>query len=158
MNDIPANIQFVKKQDGVYLRSGDGGEEKLVRLFWARPISGQGEEIAVVNEKKEEILMIGGLDALEGESRVIVAEELEKRYLIPKVVRVLGAHPRFGSYYGEVITDHGRRRFVMKDPGKNITWITDDHLILRDTLGNRFAIESLKALDLRSRQEMEKIL
>ena len=46
----------------------------------------------------------------------------------------------------------------MKDPSANLTWITDDRAMLKDTLGNRYEIESFLALDPRSQAQIDKIV
>ncbi|MHC4592764.1 MAG: DUF1854 domain-containing protein [Planctomycetota bacterium] len=46
----------------------------------------------------------------------------------------------------------------MKDPTKNAVWLTDNHLILRDTLGNRYEIPTFSGLDAASRAQIAKVL
>ena len=46
----------------------------------------------------------------------------------------------------------------MNDPAGNIVWLTDDRLIIRDAVGNRYEIESLSDLDPKSRAEVEKVI
>lgn len=158
MSDGSEKTTLIRKHDRVCLRRGHDDEATPVKIVWARPISGKGQEIAVLDEKKKEVLMVAGLDGLDPDSRKIAEQELERRYLIPKITRVIRAHASFGSRYWDVVTDRGRRRFVMKDPTKNVIWPGGDRVIIRDTLGNRFEIESLAALDDRSRNEADKVL
>ena len=124
----------------------------------ARHISGKGQEVSIVGEDKKEILMLESLDRLDPESRRVAEEELEKRYLVPKIIRVINTRAHFGNRYWEVETDRGRRRFAMKDPNKNVIWLSGDQLIIRDTLGNRYEIESFSGLDPASRAEAEKVI
>ena len=51
-------------------------------------------------------------------------------------------------------TDRGSRWFALREPGKNVLWITPTRLVLRDTAGNRFEIPDLTALDPRSRRRV----
>lgn len=99
-----------------------------------------------------------GVQRLDPASRALAEEELARRYLAPRIVRVLRSIVNFGSRYWDVETDRGIRRFIMKDPNKNVFWVTDDHLVLRDTLGNRYEIVSLRALDEASRAEIDRVM
>ncbi|MHC4480477.1 MAG: DUF1854 domain-containing protein [Planctomycetota bacterium] len=147
-----------RQGDQVLLRIGDESEAVPVRIVWARPVSGRGRQVCFLDEQKREVLMIDSLDGLDPESRRVAEAELERRYLIPKITRVVRTAAHFGSRYWEVETDRGPRRFAMKDPAKNAVWISDDHLILRDTLGNRYEIPSFATLDQWSRSQVAKVL
>jgi len=146
------------------LRRGDqihaelNGESKVVRLVWARPISAAGGEIALLDEKKREIALLPGLDALDPASRQIAEEELRCRYLLPRVLRVLQTRSQFGTRYWHVETDHGIRQFVIRNPNHDIIWLSDDHLVLRDPLGNRFEIPSIAGLDAASRAAVHQVI
>jgi hypothetical protein len=63
-----------------------------------------------------------------------------------------------GHRYLKVQTNRGFRYFNLKEPGKNVTHVTDDHLVIRDSMGNRYEIQSVKALDAESRQRLELVL
>ena len=149
-------IILYRKLDRLFAKIDDA-EEKPVKLVWARPITGHGQEISIVGEDKKEICLLKSLDGLDPHSRRIAEEELERRYLVPRITRVIGTKPSYGNRYWHVETDRGQRHFVMKDPSKNVVWVTHDRLIIRDTLGNRYQIESLSRLDAHSRAEVEKV-
>ena len=102
--------------------------------------------------------MLTDLSCLDPESRRVAEEELERRYLVPKITRVIAATANLGNRYWHVATDHGERRFLMKDPAANTVWITDDHLLICDTLGNRYEISALTALDSRSQIMIDMVL
>ena len=102
--------------------------------------------------------MLPGLDAFDPASREIAEQELEQTYLIPRITRVVSARPRFGNRYWEVETDRGYRRFAMRDPRKNITWITGEHLVIRDVLGNRYEINPFSELDPESQAQVEMVI
>lgn len=158
MNGSVKNIVLLRKQDQVMARLNDTAEEIPVKVLWARPISGRGEEISILGMDKKEVLMLDSLECLDPGSRKIAEEELDRRYLVPRIIVVKKTEANFGNRYWEVETDRGPRRFLMKDPNTNAIWITDDKLIIRDSLGNHYEIESLAALDDRSRAEVEKVI
>ncbi|MGD0090294.1 MAG: DUF1854 domain-containing protein [Planctomycetota bacterium] len=151
-------FKLFRKSDKVFIRFDDGGEEQPVRIVWPRPISAPGRELSFVDEKKKELAMLKDLSVLDPDSRRIAADELQKRYLTARIARVVEATAQFGRRFWRVETDRGKREFVVKSVNKDVTWITDDHILIRDTLGYCFEIESLAALDEHSQTEVDKVL
>jgi hypothetical protein len=149
-------IKLLRRGDQVHAELN--GESKPVRLVWARPVSAAGNEIAVLDEKKREVALLPGLDALDPASRQIAEEELRRRYLLPKITRVLQTRSHLGTRYWHVETDHGVRHFVVRNPNHDVLWLSDDHLVLRDPLGNRFEITSIAALDPASRAAVLQVI
>lgn len=156
-NSVPT-IRLRRKEDKVVLDPGDGQEPKPVKLVWAQPVSRRGGPVSVLDAEKNELAMLPSLDALDRESRKVAEEELRGRYLVARITRVMSTRATYGVRYWHVETDRGERRFTIKHTSKNAIWVTDDHLVLRDTLGCRYEIKSFSALDRRSRMEVEKVL
>jgi hypothetical protein len=130
-----------------------------VRLAWARPITGRGCAIVVMHAaKKEDVATIDGIDRLDAETRRLVEHELAQRYFMPRITRVVKTKAHFGNRYWHVETDRGDRKFLMKSPETDVTWITEDHCVLRDSLGNCYEIESFGSLDRASKLEADKVL
>lgn len=153
----PKPFTLVRKADRVFIRF-DGAEEKPAKIVWARPVSGHGREVAILDEKKKELALVPDLKALDAESRRIAEDELERRYLTSRILRVISTTALFGTRYWKVETTRGETKFVIKSINKDVTWISDDHLMIRDALGNRYEIESLAKLDDKSRAEIDKVL
>ena len=149
---------LVRHDGRILLRFAGDAEGTPVTVVWARPVSGRGREVCLLDEKKREVLMLESLDELDSPSREVAAEALQRRYLIPGITRVLRAEAHFGNRFWEVETTHGLRRFAMRDPNKNVTWLSEDQLVLRDVLGNRYEIRALSGLDARSRRRAELVL
>ncbi len=158
MSEEQKKFKLIRKLDRVFLRYDGSDEEQPVRLVWPRPISARGKEVSIIGEGKKEILMLDSLDRLDSESRAVAKEELERRYLVARITRVIGTQVDFGNRYWHVDTDRGERKFLIKEPSKNMIWFNDDRIILRDTLGNHHEIESYSSLDARSRAEAERAM
>jgi len=160
MNDPKGTetIRLRRRGDQVVVDAGDGAEAKPVRLVWARPVEDRGGPVSILDEKNNEVALLPDLDSLDPESRKLAEEALSGRYLIPRITRVISTRATFGMRYWHVETEQGERRFAIKHTSKNATWVTEDHLVLRDTLGCRYEIKPLSALDRRSRAEVEKVL
>lgn len=134
------------------------GERIPVRLVWTRPITQRGGAFSLLDGEKKEVLMLNGLDALDADSRRVAEEELSRRYLMPRITRVIRTQAHFGTRYWHVQTDHGERRFAMKHASKHAVWLTEDHLVLRDTLGCLYEVRPFSELDSRSKSEVEKVI
>ncbi len=149
----------VRNRDGKYLlQTGGDGAGTVVRIVWARPLSGHAQEIAFLDEKKKCVSMINSLNDLDSESRAVVEEALQMRYLMARIVRVNKAKTHFGTRFLDVETDRGIRAFALRDPNRNILHFDEDRICIRDTIGNIYEIESLGGLDRKSQAEIEKIL
>ncbi len=162
MNDAPttpgARPRFYDDQGAVWLDRGDGTPLQTVRAVRARPISNADAEIAILDEHHHERMLLPGLAALDAASRACLADALQAAYLLPVIRTVLKTEAHYGNRYWDVETNHGRRAFVIKDPAVNVHWESDDRLIIRDTMGNRYEIPSLTALDPVSRAHVEKVI
>ena len=156
--DLAKSFQLVRRSDQIFLQSGNDGDARPVKLVWARPVSGRGQEVSILDIEKKEVLMLPDLNALDPASRKIAEEELGRRYLMPRITRVLRTHAHVGTRYWHVETNHGPRHFVVRNPNRDVVWVTSDHVVLRDPLGNRFEIPSLTALDAASRAEVDKVI
>ena len=154
-----STVRLVMKEGRVCLDRGDGEEAAPVRAKWALPISGGADgPVSLLGEDKKELLFLHDPSVLDAESRQMLEFALSESYLLPVIVRVLDAVPHFGNRYWKVETDRGLTDFVLRDPNRNVTNLTDDHMIIRDTMGNRFEIRSLAALDQRSRTLVDRVL
>ena len=157
-NDSAKSLRLERRADKVFFTGGDIAEPTAVRIVWARPISGRGGEISFLDEQKREVLMLKNLDGVAPASQKIVEEELAKRYMIPRITRVLRTRAIFGIRYWDVETDRGARHFAIKQASKNVFWMTQNYLLLRDTLGCLYEIPDYAALDDRSRAEVQRVV
>jgi hypothetical protein len=126
-----------------------------VRLLRARPLSDPDGLLVLMDDRKKCLFEIPSLRDLDASSRVIAIEELSRRYCIANISQVEWTLVDFGNRYWAVITDRGRRTFLLRDPQRNISRPHPDQLMIRDVLGNRYCILSIAALDPESRLAME---
>jgi hypothetical protein len=129
----------------------DGQEPVAVTIRYLRPLTAR-REIVLLDPKGGEVATLRGLEAIAEPERTWAQEALADRYLFPVILRVHRVEVRFGTRYWWATTDRGPRWFALREPGKNVSWITPTRLVLRDTAGNRFEIPDLAAMDPRSRR------
>ena len=148
----PKSIEL-KRTNGKVLLQG-----KPVRLLWARPISGRGQEISILTEKNEEPAFLASLDCLDEESQRIAKEELSSRYLISKIEKVISASSIFGKRVVKAQTNRGVVSFAIKNPNHSIIHLPEDKVVIKCAIGNRYEIPSLSQLDKESKGEIEKVI
>lgn len=137
------------------------GRPEPVRVVpvWLRPVSGRDGEVALLDEKKKEVALFASLsEVVDASSRALLEEELDERYYVP-VVRSIRFIPNVSARrMFELDTDRGRRKVFIRDPNRDVIRFGEDSLLLRDTLGNRYEIRSVGALDRISREEVQRLL
>ena len=117
-----------------------------VRPAQASPVSYPDKYIALLDIKNEEVAFIENLHDLDETSQQVVREELLRRYLKAMIQQVFSIQMEYGVAYWNVMTDRGRREFVIRGH-ENAYWVTDTRLLLTDVDGNRFEILDYKQLD-----------
>lgn len=151
-------ITLVCQHDQVFARD-KSGELTPARLVYARPISARDQEVSVLHASKgHELAWLASLDELDTESRAIAEAELAARYCIAIVHNVQESQVNHGHRYLKVDTDRGFRYFHLKEPGKNVTYLSTDHLVIRDSMGNRYEIPSLAALNAESLERLNRVI
>ncbi|MCD8140525.1 MAG: DUF1854 domain-containing protein [Planctomycetaceae bacterium] len=148
------------RDNGVlYFQDGAGGEASPARLVWARPLSGRGGPVSVMQAgKKRELAYLTCVDELSEDSRHLALEELEGGMVLPIISEIRLVKPRFGNYYWDVETNLGPQRFLLSSPENNSYRPGPDTVVLRDVSGNCYEISSISKLSRASRMEMERVL
>ena len=103
-------------------------------------LDGAGKDIGVVEEPA----------AMEPGSRSLAEEELEKRYFVPVVDKVLEVREDYGTLVWTVDTDRGRHTYMVRSIKENVVELPGGRMIVTDVDGNRFEFPDTGALDSRS--------
>lgn len=120
---------------------------KIVR---AAPLSEPDRYICLLDSKDEVICMADDILELPTDTRVIVREELARRYMTSRVERVHAIRNEYGVSYWDVSTDRGRREFVAKNVAESARWLSEKRMMILDVDGNRFEVADLHELDKKS--------
>lgn len=118
-----------------------------VAVHRAFPISDPDHFIGLLDGEGRDIGMIIEPSALDSESRMVLAEELELRYFVPLVRQVVNVKEEFGSIYWSVETDRGGADFVIRNPKDSTLELPGNRVILTDVDGNRFEFPDISKLD-----------
>jgi hypothetical protein len=129
-----------------------------VKVVRAAPLSHPDRYVSFLDGKDEEICMVDDLKELDAQTRGMVAEELDRRYLTAVVESIHSMRNEFGTSYWDVATSRGRREFVVQNVAENAQWLGPRRLLLVDVDGNRFEFPDLDLLDKRSLGFVDEVL
>jgi len=125
---------------------GDKTYEK-VTIRRAFPLSLPTSFHSVRDSDNKEIGMLCELTNLDTESRRLLDLELERRYMVAIIRKIVKVTERFGTVDWDVETDRGECRFTTRDLRENTIRVGASHYLLTDVENNRFEVPDLNALD-----------
>jgi len=88
------------------------------------PFSHPHGYVSLRDAKGEEVGVIRDLSELPREARELIEEELDRRYLQPRITHIENVRERFGGVEWEVETDRGPRRIITKRVHDTLAEIT----------------------------------
>lgn len=153
----PESCALTIQAGRLHVRLQDDGEPIPATIVYLRPLS-ERSGVAFLDEDSHEILSLDSLETLSPACRELALAQLADRYHLPNITHIRSIATISGTHYWKVETDRGPREFAFKEPGANVTQLNDSHIILRDTIGNRYEIRSLSELDPHSQRQINKVL
>lgn len=147
----PMEFELRREGDRILFRANPADEFVPARVVRLRPLDSDQEQISIMRqEKKQELAYLHSLFEAPVQARPIIIDELQRRYFIPEIKRIIKLVVRLGNYYLDVDTNAGERHIIMHNPAKNVLWLQPDRCVLRDSQKNWFAIQNTAALDSQS--------
>lgn len=116
----------------------------------AFPVSDPDHYIGFLDGNGKDIGLVVDPALLDPESRQTLEEELEKRYFVPVVERVIKVKEEFGAVYWTLETDRGRKEIVVRNVRDNLQELSATRVLITDVEGNRYEFPDVNALDNRS--------
>jgi hypothetical protein len=138
-------------------KEGITEEKEYDRVFLHRafPFEDKFEYISVDDKDGKEIALIKSIEDLDENQRKYITDELDRKYYLPTIIKILSMKERFGFSYWKVMTDSGERTFTIQDTYRSIHKIDAAHVFLTDVDGNRYDIPDIEALDHKSYKKIE---
>lgn len=121
-----------------------------VNVARAFPISNPNRYIGFLDGNGKDIGLIIDPGQLDPESRRVLEEELELRYFVPTVERVLSVREEFGTIYWHVVTNRGEKEIIVRNLRDNLQELPNLRVIITDVDGNRFEFPDVNRLDRKS--------
>lgn len=165
----PSAVRYLDPEQVNVFRAEDGrvcatiAEELTVlspRLMRSHPLSDPDRYISIRTPppKSKEVGLLRNWRKLDPESRRLVEAELERRYLHPRVKRIVSVKDYGGLQLCILETDRGVREVTLRDVRDNVIYLGATRLLITDAEGNRYDIADIEALDRRSRTLLADIL
>jgi hypothetical protein len=151
------NVRLVRGADGVLSLAAGDRLHANVRVLRAAPLSDPDRYISIVDTNNDEIAMIKDLADLDAETRRVVRQELEDRYMTLTIRRVNSARTESGEWYLEVETNLGPRIVGLRDVPETVRRI-GSRLLICDLDGNRYEVPDISRLERRSANVLERML
>jgi hypothetical protein len=149
----PKKLRFEKQ--GVTLRLTIENDRSFPRVGVVRafPLSDRNRFYSVRDSGDNEIGLILNPTDLSAENQNLIDEDLQRRYFVPSLKRILSAKERFGTVEWTVETDRGLCHFTTQNLRENVQRPAPARIILNDVDGNRYDIRNLDELN-RDSQEL----
>jgi hypothetical protein len=137
-----------------------GGERTYIQVRIARafPLASPDNYIGLRDREDKEIGMLQTLEGMDPESRAIIADELDRRYLVPVVTRVLEVREEKGGLvYFEVETNKGPRNFYVQNPRDSTQSVTPTRLLVTDKDGFRYEFPDISRVEGKAQAFFERV-
>ena len=139
------------------LTDAEGREHAGVLAVRAFPIAAPDEGVSVVDADGHELAWVPRMSALDEPRRVLLAEALEQREFMPRLLRVKAVSSFATPSTWAVDTDRGPTSFVLKGE-EDIRRLGPGLLIVNDAHGVQYLIRDLAAMDKHSRKLLDRFL
>ncbi len=154
----PSRVRFLKRGAALHLTLLDEVswlDVSVTRLF---PLSSPEDFLYVCNRDDCELGIIKSLAGLDVESRDTVRSDLQRRYFLPIIRRIVAVRRKSGVLEWEVETDRGRHTFKTRNLRENVVQPSPVRFLLNDVDGNRYEVRDASALDPASRGYISRYL
>lgn len=151
----PDDVRFERMVYGGLSLRLDGETHEHLRVYRVFPLTQPDKYISIRVGDSElvqrEIGQIRDVRELSPENRALLAEELQKRYFVHTIEKIVSIRDDMGFFYWDVETDKGHREFPVPIRARHVAAIGPRGRLVSDVDGNRYSIPDLEELDFRSR-------
>jgi hypothetical protein len=148
----PVKLHFYVRNGTLHLTLPEDRCYLKVSVVRAFPLSQRNRFLSVRDGDNKEIGLIVEPSELSKENRELVDADLQRRYLLPAVKRIVSAKERFGTVDWTIETDRGICQFTTKNLREHVQRPTAHRIILNDVDGNRYDIRNVEELSLASQE------
>lgn len=146
----PGSVYLTMAETGVLEGSIEGQRYTHLSLSRALPLSLPRQYLAILShEEKEpkEVGMIRNLDDLDGLSKSAAEQELQLRYVVPTITRILSIKQEPAFWRWTIETDRGPAELIMRNIHEHVRVMGPSRLILTGVDGRRFELANTSSLD-----------
>lgn len=157
----PSSIRLLKSANGVLEGTIEGARYAHLSLSRAFPLALPTQYLAVLShEEKEpkEVGMIRNLDHLDDQSKSAAEQELQLRYVVPTITRILSIKQEPAFWRWTIETDRGPAELIMRNIHEHVRVMGSSRLILTGVDGRRFELANALSLDGHSKYLLRRYL
>ncbi len=156
-NLTPENCTFYETAGGfaaIKVGDKDYGHINILRTF---PFSALWEFLSVrqIDGKQEEIGIIEDLSVFDKATVTLIAKQLEIRYFMPKITKIISIKEEYGHAYWKVLTDKGDCSFATAAGSSGAVTKNGNRVIIKDSDENRFEIEDITKLSVKEFKKLD---
>lgn len=147
-NLTPENCEFYETAGGFAAIKADGKDYGHINIIRTFPFSALWEFLSVreIEGKQEEIGIIEDLNIFDKPTFELIARQLQIRYFMPKITKIISIKEEYGHAYWTVLTDKGKCSFATAAGSAGAVTKNDNRVIIKDSDENRFEIEDITKL------------
>ncbi len=152
------NVRYLTKDDiefyetkgellGAKVDGKDVGRVDVLRLF---PLHMKDKFLSVrrqaetARDRNTELGIIEDINPFSDGQKEMLGKDLDKRYFVPEILKVINVKEEFGHTYWETLTSAGARSFTTFDMNSNLIKTGENSVILIDVDGSRYQISDIK--------------
>jgi hypothetical protein len=154
----PSQVRLRRRDGRLEMREktyAEWREVNLVRLF---PHSEPEGWTSIIDNKGREVGVLTSLEDFPEEELALVREEFSRRYLVPRIRRIVSSRRRHDLMQWTVETDRGLVTFMTRELREQVQEPLPRRLVITDVEGNRYEVVDLEMLDPISRRLLEEQL
>lgn len=144
INYIALSEINLRKTNGGFISMLIDSNYKIVSFYRCFPLSNENSYISIQDEEDNEIGIIKNLKSLSKEIKELIIYDLNIRYFMPKINKIIKLNDELGYFYWDVNTNCGFRKFTTKIGENNINIIRNTIIVIEDIDGNRYCIDNYK--------------
>jgi hypothetical protein len=148
----PKKLRFFKHGATLRLTIEEDRSFPQVGVVRAFPFSDRNHFLSIRDSGDKEIGLIVNPTDLSAQDQNLIEEDLQRRYFIPSLKRIISAKERFGTVDWTVETDRGICQFTTQNLRENVQRPAPGRIILNDVDGNRYDIRNLDDLSRESQE------
>ena len=146
----PADLEITESDMSGLNVKMNGETHEGVRASLALPISDRDSyvslRIGATKGKERELGMIRNLNELDDATRRTVQRDLNKRYFLHEIGKLISVTEKFGFIYFEAETSKGKLKFAMRYEYNQVQEYGEHGRVILDTDENRYIIPDLREL------------
>lgn len=153
----PENALFKATSGGFITLTLEGEDKGMVNLIRTFPFTAANEFLSVrtADDKQTELGMIEKLEIFDDDTVKLLGNQLEIRYFMPKILKLLSVKEEYGHAYWQVVTDKGECSFTSPSGSSGAVTRKDNRVIIRDSEQNRYEIPDVTKLTTKELKKLD---